>query len=1412
MMMKLNYLFALFLLTISYLSSYAQQGFTDDFSDGNFTINPTWVGETSKFQIDGNNQLQLNDGSASSPAYLVTNSTVINDASWEFYVEMDFSPSGSNYAEVYLVSSQQDLNQNLNGYFVRIGGVSGTVDDVSLYRQIGASTTKIIDGIDGLVGQQPVKVKVRVTKSATGLWELFADTSALLNNPISQGTVTDLTHPQSAFFGVKCYYTSTRSDKFFFDDFVVNGLAFQDTIKPTADTVIILSSNQLEVRFSEFVDVATATNPSNFSLSQGIGAPTSVFLNAADSSRITLDFANTFTSGLFYDLDIQNVEDRNGNAMLRDTLSFFYFVSVAAAYRDVVINEFYADPSPSFGLPSGEFIEIYNASQKVFDLKDWEIADGSSTRLLPSYILQPQEYVIICSNADVNAYQTFGTVVPVSTLPSLNNSGDDIVLTDNNAQLVDQLSYGLSWYDDASKENGGWTIEQINPETACTGKVNFAASIATVGGTPGTQNSIYNTSPDVTPPVVIRASALSADSVLVEFNEFMDSSSIVNGTYAFSTSAVVGQVFNQAPAYTQALLILSTPLDSGIVHTLVVSNVRDCSGNTISGNNIREVVLPASATYRDVVINELFTDVSPSFGLPQVDFVELFNASDKILNLEGWELEDAVSGGELPYLIFKPGEFIVLCPSADVAVYQSYGPTLGIQSFPLFNNSGDQVKLYDNNRKLIDRIDYTDDWYQDETKANGGFSLEQINPYTDCNDRNNFKASNNIQGGSPASQNSVFDTIPDTTPPILISAEALSVDSIRLYFNERLDSNSVQTANYTFSSSANVSTALNEGPSYNTVLLILVNTLDSGVVNTITVNNISDCPGNVISSQNQAEIVVPGIPTYRDVVINEFMCDPSPQVGLPDADFIELFNASQKIFDLSNWTLADNSTISTLQNLIFRPGEYVIICAEGNVAAFSSFGQTLGQSSFPSLTNGGDEIILKDPNGNLVDYVNYTDQWYRDDEKKNGGYTLEQINPNLPCSGESNFIASAAGSGGTPAAANSLLNTAPDLSAPLVSKVLVFSEDTIALRFNESLDSNSIITAVYNFSDGNTVKDFVYEARDLSQVLIVLNNPLDSGEVVHLDISDLSDCSGNVIAANTRVSFALPEATVGNDLVINEILFNPRTGGSDFVELYNRSQKVVSLQNWMMANWHDDDMDDNDSIANREVIIEEPYLVFPGDYVGLTENVDNIVKEYPSTVRSNFIEVENLPSYNDEEGGVFLLNQSNQEIDGVFYEDDMQFELLNDDDGVSLERLDPNRSSDDRGNFHSAAENVGFATPGYKNSQSFTDSKFNGEITIDPETFSPDNDGFQDVLNINYQFNAPGFVANVTVYDRAGREIYKIAQNELLGAKGTFSWDGIDADGNKVRVGIYVLFFESFNTSGAKEVFKETFVVAAKLD
>lgn len=846
--------------------------FVDDFSDGNFTSNPTWSGDAADFEVDGNQKLHLNATPQSDTSYLSVASQAIDDATWEFLVEMDFNPSSSNLSRVYLVSNSANLKGSLNGYFVRLGGE--TEDRISLYRQTGTSSTQLIASADGLLNTDPSGARVRVTRNSNSDWELFTDTAGGTAF-VSLGTVNDTTYFQSLYSGVWCKYTSTRSDKFYFDDFNVTGNAFVDSEAPTVVSVSVLSDTQVDVLFSEAVSQSTAENTSNFTADNGLGNPSTAVLDGGNSSLVHLTFGTQFTNGTTYQLSVSGVQDLAGNTMASTTESFIYVIPSPAAYRDVVINEFMCDPSPVQGLADAEFVELYNTSSNYIDITGWKLGDASSFGTVGAHIIAPNDYAILIASGSASLFAFYENVVVVTSFPSLNNSGDDIILLDENETPIDQLSYNLSWY-------------------------------------------------------------------------------------------------------------------------------------------------------------------------------------------------------------------------------------------------------------------------QDENKEDGGFTLEQINPFASCVNPSNWRGSEDQLGGTPGNQNSVFDNTPDTEGPSLVSVDILGTQTLQVNLNEALSAGGISASN-----------------------------------------------------------------------------------------------------------------------------------------------------------------ILVEP--------------------------------------------------------------------------------------TESVVAASVI------GPANT------------SLTVSLGTPIDTGLVYTLIITGISDCEGNLQGADSAVTFVLPFDADSGDFVINEVLFNPYTGGSDYVELVNVTDRPLNLKGWLLANY-----DDEDGVSSLRVITNQNYAVAPGGYVLITEDTTDVMTSYIQHGIGNFIQAD-MPSYNNDSGTVYLLNLDSIITEYFSYTEDMHFSLLSDVDGVSLERLDVNRDVNDMGNWHSAAQTVGFGTPGLENSQYYPTGEAAGEVSLEPEIFSPDQDGYNDVLNIYYGFTGPGFVGTIRIYDANGRPVRNLATNELLSTSGTFTWDGTTDKGEKARIGMYIILFEAFSESGDKSVHKLSTVLGGRL-
>lgn len=645
----------------------------------------------------------------------------------------------------------------------------------------------------------------------------------------------------------------------------------------------------------------------------------------------------------------------------------------------------------------------------------------------------------------------------------------------------------------------------------------------------------------------------------------------------------------------------------------------------------------------------------------------------------------------------------------------------------------------------------------------------------------------------------VGDEILDLTPPTISSVTAINANQIDVLFSEAVDQITAETSgNYSYAPNGSSVVANLDGLNPALVHLTPSVALTNGTTYTLTVTNVEDLQANAMTSEDaQFDFYIAEIPSEGDVVINEFICDPSPVVGLPEAEFVEIFNRSNKIFNLQDWKLGDASSNGTIQQAWLLPGEYRVLTTTAFVDSFSN---AVAVTSFPSLNNSGDNIVLRSDLGLIVDSIQYTDDWYHDDNKSSGGYSIERINPDDPCTDISDWSASNDASGGTPGSQNSIYDNTPDTSPPGVDQMIALAPNYLEVYFTEGMDSTSIVNSIVSTNPALTVQNiYALEAHPTMSIIQFQENFVAS-QTYSITLQNIADCWLN---STTLIGqFALAETPNQGDIVINEILFNPITGGSDWVEVYNNSDKLLDLYQMEFANFSDD------TISNNE-IINEHFLLYPDAYAVISEDTSHIIQNFPSAVPGRFIE-SGLPSYNNDSGTVYLIS-GGQVLDRVAYQADWHFKLLDNLDGKSLERIEPEGPSSNRNNWHTAAEAIGFGTPGDRNSQYYP-ALTNGEFSYTSETISPDNDGFEDVLQINYEMNQPGYVESFKVYDDRGRLVATVFEAELLATDGTFIWQGVADDGTKASIGTYVGVFEAFDIDGGAVFAKrKAFVVAGVL-
>jgi hypothetical protein len=442
--------------------------------------------------------------------------------------------------------------------------------------------------------------------------------------------------------------------------------------------------------------------------------------------------------------------------------------------------------------------------------------------------------------------------------------------------------------------------------------------------------------------------------------------------------------------------------------------------------------------------------------------------------------------------------------------------------------------------------------------------------------------------------------------------------------------------------------------------------------------------------------------------------------------------------------------------------------------------------------------------------VQYDKSWYGDNAKANGGWSLEQINPENTCSGADNWEAADNNVGGTPGEKNSVYST--QVILPEISTLQIPDGHTIELSFTQKMDSSGLVNPdFYSVSPNAGQINKTMISSNHKRIMLTFSADFDTATIYTLTVSgNIQNCMGKAMAGDTAVRFGLPQTVNNGDVVINEVLFYPLQGGADYVELYNRSHKTVDLSSLILGTVKKSPPNPPDSLFYD--ITFDQILLLPGDYVLLTSSPQKVKTQYVTKNPKAFLQVVPFPVLNKDEGSILLYRQLHK-IDAFDYSEKMQYPLLNYTQGVALERVSVDGKTSDPNNWHSAAENVGFGTPGYRNSQSVSvnPDSIRGEIDIDPEIFSPDNDGYQDVLHIKYKFETAGNTMTINIFSSSGQLVRRLINNEYVGTDGVVSWNGLKDDGTKALVGIYVLYIKVFDQKGKVMQFKKTAVLAAKL-
>lgn len=511
---------------------------------------------------------------------------------------------------------------------------------------------------------------------------------------------------------------------------------------------------------------------------------------------------------------------------------------------------------------------------------------------------------------------------------------------------------------------------------------------------------------------------------------------------------------------------------------------------------------------------------------------------------------------------------------------------------------------------------------------------------------------------------------------------------------------------------------------------------------------------------------------------------------LPAMEYIELLNNSTSVKNLGELNLYINNRSLHLPPYLLAPQQFIILCASDGEKFLSRYGNVATLSSWVALNNTGATIQLYRGDV-LVDQVAYKDSWHQNSSKKSGGWSLERINPYWQCHLASNWSSSVARLGGTPGAPNSIYDKTA-IPGVEITNVKLEGEKVIIGFNTEYMALPEFTKDDFSLNQGELTPTEISWTQDHEYLILTFDRPLEVQKLYRLTVKEVSVCGFNILVPDYLV-FKQDDNNY-NDIVINEVLFNPLKEGSDFVELYNRTDQPINLQHWRLGN---------------RIISQELLLIAPGGFLVLTAEKGKIIGVHANVLPERVYQMTSFPSYPNQQGVVTLYSTTSL-IDSLYYSTDMHSPWVKDPKGISLERQSSENATNSPGNFKSAATIVGGSTPGTQNSTIVDNFSKKNEVFLTSRTVSPDGDNLEEELEINYILDRSDYMLNLQIYNEKGVIIKRLIRHQSVGSGGKITWDCMDDNNKKAPSGHYIYWAEFYTENGLREVYRGAFIVVRK--
>ena len=1052
--------------------------------------------------------------------------------------------------------------------------------------------------------------------------------------------------------------------------------------------------------------------------------------------------------------------------------------------NDIRISEVMSNPQGSEY--ENEFIELYNASNHVIQINGWILSDGNGVDTISHYSgpanILPTSFALIVDpgyNFLAGPYEgILNDSLPVYTISTdasfgsggLANSGESVTIVNPDASISSTMRWSVS-------TANGFSWERVSTESVDS-LAEWKQSLV-VNGTPGIRNSVtpapINLSLDEVSPepgnigfpvhVVLKISnrgqlEVSQFSVIAFWDENQNSSQDSNEwvtTETFQTQV--------SPQETINIPLELFPLESGIHEVQIWVST---AGDETQGDDSLKFQVKGVFPRNAISITEIMFSPGQDQG---GEWVEILNTSSAPVSLQGWTLSDAnqtrhlISDG---LMFLASNDYLTLCSSSEMPNYFGLEPSeiRVLNSWPTLNSSSDSIRLLDATGYQIASTYYRGSWGQ------SGKSLERRHPDCFPDAQFNWATTTHPDGGTPSGMNTrhllpveiqvvnIDVNIPEPVGPSQACIQMIFQNTgIDTLFSLELESD----ADIEWWGSL---------PSFHSDSLVFTSAILWPGISSIPIRILHD---DIMLIDTLVQVLL-GFPEGL-IALNEIHYLPQDD----QVEFLEFVNVGSNTLDLKGWGFMDRSGGLGFVDfsLIVQPDSLFILTSDEEIIRdWTPESATVTALSYwPSLNNSSDSIIILDPLGRRM-----LAHAYESPPAASTGKSLERLAlwmpQGLPDSWSicQNLVGISPGwQNSVFVPPNNLVMDGIQLLDSLLRVEVDFAVELSILNQGISLAEGVVVELELCRNDFSIFKLSTTLSAIAPGEVLPWHFTINTAETGWLTL-EASVLYEDDISEDNYQTMEVYISGNASSIIVNEIMPLPESGQSEWIEIYNRGRSDINLKGLQIS----DDSEAGKRISDSSLVLEQKkYLLLSKDAALLPLHGQGSVQE-----------IQDFPTLNNAEDAIHLYDPQGMLMDEMFYGSSNTMI-----EGRSLERIRPEYSGISSSNWGLCITESG-STPGAKNSLFLDILASELSIRLAPNPFSPNDDGIEDQLTINYELPFESGLMSIWVFDMVGRKIAEPVKSKPVSHKGQFVWDGEASYGGKAVTGIYLMKLIFDNQTG----------------